>query len=159
VIVVFQGSGTVAPNQAELVRRDLIRLGFEPRNIVIRSWSGSAPYQSWAVGDWDIFVPTGWCAEAPDPYDFLQLLLWPAEVSPLHFGSPKYRTKIAVANRLNGNARLRAFGNLDLEMMRDAAPVAPMRTCNSRYLFSDRVDPRSLVCQGVHGDWSIPALK
>ena len=43
-------------------------------------------------------------------------------------------------------------------MMRNAAPVAPMRTYNNRYLFSDRVDPRSLVFQPVYADWSIPAL-
>jgi hypothetical protein len=57
-----------------------------------------------------------------------------------------------------GNARLRAFGRLDLAMMRNSAPVAPMRTYNNRFLFSDRVDPQSLVFQPVYADWSIPAL-
>ena len=33
-----------------------------------------------------------------------------------------------------------------------------MRTYNSRYFFSDRVDPKSLVYQGIYLDWSIPAI-
>ena len=38
------------------------------------------------------------------------------------------------------------------------APVAVTRTYNNRYLFSNRVDPRSLVWNGVYGYWSIPEL-
>jgi len=53
---------------------------------------------------------------------------------------------------------MKAFGELDLEIMRNAAPLAAMRTYNNRYFFSNRVDPRSLVYQGVYSDWSIPAL-
>ncbi len=30
---------------------------------------------------------------------------------------------------------------------------------NSRFLFSNRVDPRSLVYQPVYSDFSIPALR
>jgi hypothetical protein len=45
--------------------------------------------------------------------------------------------------------------------MNTVAPVAVMRTYNNRYLFSNRVDPHSLVYSGVYSDWSIPgrALK
>jgi hypothetical protein len=42
--------------------------------------------------------------------------------------------------------------------MRQAAPMAPERTYNSRYILSNRVNPKSLVFQGVYEDWSIPAL-
>jgi hypothetical protein len=70
----------------------------------------------------------------------------------------KYTAKIKAAARLVGNRRLRAFGKLDLDISRNLAPVAPMRTFNNRYLFSNRVEPRSLVWNGVYGDWSIPEL-
>ena len=36
--------------------------------------------------------------------------------------------------------------------------MAVERTYNNRYLFSDRVDPKRLVYQGIYQDWSIPAL-
>jgi hypothetical protein len=65
---------------------------------------------------------------------------------------------LQAANRLSGNARLAAFGKLDLELMRNVAPFAVMRTYNNRFLFSKRVDPKSLVYEGVYSDWSIPAL-
>ena len=42
--------------------------------------------------------------------------------------------------------------------MNTLAPVAVTRTYNNRYLFSNRVDPRSLVWNGVYGDWSITEL-
>ena len=42
--------------------------------------------------------------------------------------------------------------------MNTLAPVAVMRTYNNSFLFSNRVDPRSLVYSGVYGDWSIPEL-
>jgi hypothetical protein len=70
----------------------------------------------------------------------------------------KYRKKIAAAAKLVGNARLRAFGKLDLQIMRNVAPLAVMRTYNNLYLFSKRVDRRSLVWSGVYSNWSIPAL-
>src|SRR5262249_50907548 len=117
-----------------------------------------APYEPWMVGDWDLYVGSGACVEYPDPFGFFTGLLMQPGASPYSFDSPKYRKKINATARLVGNARLRAFGKLDLEIMRNAAPVAPMRTYNNRFLFSDRVDPHSLFFQPVYSDWSIPAL-
>jgi hypothetical protein len=54
--------------------------------------------------------------------------------------------------------RMRALGRLDVRVMRDLAPIVAMRSYNSRYIFSARVDPRSLVYSGPYSDWSIPAL-
>ena len=42
--------------------------------------------------------------------------------------------------------------------MNTLAPVAVTRTYNNRYLFSNRVNPKSLVYQGIYQDFSIPAL-
>jgi hypothetical protein len=47
---------------------------------------------------------------------------------------------------------------MDLDLMREVAPVAAERTYNNRYFFSDRVDPKGLVYQAIYQDWSIPAL-
>ena len=32
------------------------------------------------------------------------------------------------------------------------------RTYNNRYFFSNKVDPKGLVYQGIYQDWSIPAM-
>ena len=153
-----RGSGTIIPAEAQGVRRDLIRLGFRPGNISMR------PYYC-ELGpclgdDWDLIAGGGWCTDYPDPYAVLLTLL---AVGPYadefpSLASAKYTAKIKAAARLVGNRRLRVFGTLDLEIMNTLAPVAVTRTYNNRYLFSNRVDPRSLVYSGVYGDWSIPEL-
>ena len=71
---------------------------------------------------------------------------------------PKWNGKMEAAAKLVGPKRFKVYGQLDLDIMRQVAPVAVERTYNNRYLFSDRVDPKSLVYQGIYQDWSIPAL-
>ena len=59
------------------------------------------------------------------------------------------------AARLVGPNRLKVYGQLDLDIMNQAAPMAIERTYNNRYLFSNRVNPKSLVYQGIYQDFSI----
>ncbi len=153
ITVYYRSSGTVNPAQAEIVRGNLIQLGFDPANITMKGFSGGNIYDAFnrAGSDADIGVSMGSCADDPDPYTFF------APLRPFLAGT-RYDAKIAAAAKLRGNARLRAFGNLDLELTRNFAPLAAMRTYNSRYFFSNRVDPRSLRYHGVYQDWSIPAL-
>ena len=146
ITVGFRSSGSINLAQAQLVRNDLITLGFQPGNITMRAYSGYDQYN--AMNDLDLGVSMGWCSDYPDPYGLLAGFT-PAGV---------YQRKLAAANRLVGNAQLRAIGKLDLEMTRNLAPVVAMRTYNNRYFFSDRVDPKSLVYQNVYQDMSIPAL-
>ena len=40
-----------------------------------------------------------------------------------YFDSPRYNRLLNVATRLSGPARSRAFGRIDLELARDAAPA------------------------------------
>jgi hypothetical protein len=47
---------------------------------------------------------------------------------------------------------------MDLDIMQKAAPMAIERTYNNRYFFSNRVDTKGLVYQGIYQDWSIPAM-
>jgi peptide/nickel transport system substrate-binding protein len=143
-------SATV-PAQVEIVRRDLIRLGFRPENVSLVQLPFAPPI-GWQSPADIAGVTSGWCADYPDPYDFLSVALEEAG------DSPKYTQKLDAANALSGAARLRALGRLDLEIMRNVAPVDVIRTYNNRYLFSKRVDPRSLRYSGVYQDWDIAAL-
>jgi ABC-type oligopeptide transport system substrate-binding subunit len=134
-------------------------MGFRPGDVTYKTWPSSIGVPT--PTDWDIIPNLGWCADYPDPYDFFVPFLGPEspELGPaMVIDSKAYRRKIAAAARLVGNRRRAAFGKLDLDISRNLAPVAPMRTFNKRYLFSFRVDPRSLVYNSVYGDWSIPAL-
>ena len=158
ITVGYRSSGTIGPAQAELVRQSLVRLGFTPENITMKGFSGGNLYTAMGMhgSDLDLGVSVGWCSDVPDPYDLLSFLFAPWNTTP--FTNARYSAKLAAANRLRGRARLRAFGKLDLEITRNVAPGAFMRTYNNRYFFSSRVDPRSLVYSRIYQDWSIPVL-
>ena len=92
----------------------------------------------------------GWHMDYFDPYDFIFLLdgttIRPANnVNFSYFNSPAYNRKIAAAASLVGQARYRAFGNLDIDLARNAAPLASYITDNTRHLVS-----RSTGCFYYH---------
>jgi hypothetical protein len=155
ITVYYRSSGTINPAQGEIVRQTLVDLGFEPGNITMKGFAGGDIYTAIARPgtDADMGVSMGWCSDYPDQSNWFDALLQ----NPISLPS-KYRAKIAAASDLSGNARWKAFGKLDLEIMKNHAPVAVMRTYNNRFFFSDRVDPRSLRYHAVYSDFSIPAL-
>jgi peptide/nickel transport system substrate-binding protein len=158
IIVVYRGTSPALDAQSQLVRRDLIRLGFDPAKIqmVPYSYVGGLPEH------WDIAASLGWCSDNTDPYDFFLPLLhgYSSAFGDAQSGvlTGRYRERVEQAEKLVGNRRLKALGKLDIDITKKFAPYVPMRTYNNRYLFSNRVDPRSLAYSGVCSDWSIPAL-
>ena len=160
----YRSSGTTNPAQAAIVRQDLINIGFEPANITMVPFSGSGPPDPDPMRNFDMAVSMGWCSDYPDPYDWINVLLsgehlhdeYSANYSKMDL--PKWNAKMDAAAKLVGRKRFQVYGQLDLDIMRQVAPIAVERTYNNRYLFSDRVDPKSLVYQGIYSDWSIPAL-
>jgi peptide/nickel transport system substrate-binding protein len=152
--------------QSQIVRRDLIRLGFKPGNITMKGFSGADLYDVMGKrgNDLDMGVSMGWCSDYPDPYDWLNILLYGGAIQAennnnySYFNDPKWNRKMAKAARLVGPTRLRVYGQLDLDIMKQAAPMAVERTYNNRYIFSNRVNPKSLVYQGIYQDFSIPAM-
>src|SRR6266508_993434 len=157
ITVYFDSSGTIAPAQAELVKRDLINLGFEPANITMKGYPGWDLYV--AIGkrgsDFDLAVPLATCTDSRDPAGALGLGLGGQPFIP---DSQSYRAKFAAASRLTGAARNKAFGKLDIDLMKNLAPLAVMNTLNDRYFFSNRVDPRTTSFHRVYSGWSIPSL-
>ena len=166
ITLYYRSSGTTNPAQAQIVRQDLINLGFEPRNITMKGFSGGGIYD--ALGkrgnDADMGVSYGWCSDYPDPFDWISVLFYGGFIRDenntnySYMDNPRWNRKMEAAAKLVGPARFKVYGQMDLDLMRDVAPVAVERTYNNRYFFSDRVDPKSLVYNGIYSDWSIPAL-
>jgi len=166
VTVYFRTNSTANQNQAQIVRQDLINLGFHSGNITMKGFSGGNIYT--AMGrrgtDADMGVSMGWCSDYPDPYDWINILLYGGSIqaennnnySYMNIG--KWNKKMQRAARLVGPKRLKVYGNLDLALMRQVAPMAVERTYNNRYFFSNRVNAKGLVYQGIYQDWSIPAM-
>jgi ABC-type transport system substrate-binding protein len=162
ITVSYRSSGTTNPAQAQIVRRDLINLGFEPGNITMQPHSGGGWWDP--MEDADIGVSMGWCSDYPDPYDWINILLDGKTVHDENtvnysrMNLPQWNKKMEAAARLVGPKRFKVYGQMDLDLMTQVAPMAVERTYNNRYFFSDRVNPKSLVYEGIYQDWSIPAL-
>lgn len=154
--LLYRRSGTIVPLSIELIQQALIQLGFKPENIQMAGYNGAEVYTVISVrgGDWDLAGGLGWCSDYPDSgLSDLSSLLYSAGLP-----SSALQTKLDRVAKLSGDARARAVGKLGVEIMKQVAPLAPMRTYNNRFFLSNRVDPRSLVYQPAIQDWSIPAL-
>ena len=56
-----------------------------------------------------------------------------------YFNDAAYNKKMDAANALSGQARLTAYGLLDRDLMKNAAPFAPYIFTNARILTSTKV--------------------
>ncbi len=73
----------------------------------------------------------GWIADYADPFDFIDVLLNGKNIhdsnnnNVAYFNDPAYNKKMDAAAKLAGAARYTAYGNLDVDLMKNAAPWAP----------------------------------
>jgi peptide/nickel transport system substrate-binding protein len=157
VTIGYRGSVPSAAARARLVRAYLLKLGVAAARIKLKAYGGTDLYDvlGKSNSDVDIGVGLGWCSDYPaGSFSFLDLAFAPSS----GIDSPKYRAQLAAAKRLNGAAKDRALGKLDVQVASALAPQVVLGVYTNRYFFSSRVDPRSLVYQNAYTDWSIPAL-
>jgi ABC-type transport system substrate-binding protein len=160
----YRSSGTINPAQAQIVKQDLRNIGFRDEDIMMVGISGSGPPDPDPMRNTDVGVNLGWCSSYPDPYDFFDNLLYggnankPYSANYPKMNIPKWDRRMEAAARLVGPERYKAYGQLDLDIMRQVAPIAVERTYNNRFFFSERVNPKSLVYQGIYMDFSLPAM-
>jgi ABC-type oligopeptide transport system substrate-binding subunit len=154
ITVLWRSSGTIGPAQKQIVNRDLLRLGFQEQNITYEG------YPSFELPKWDMALSLGWCQDYPDPYDFFYNVFLRASLDdPISPVGPKWTRQIKSAAKLVGPARLKAFGKLDIRLMKEYAPIAAMRTYNNIFLLSNRVVRRSLLYSVVYSDWDYAAIR
>jgi peptide/nickel transport system substrate-binding protein len=143
VAVLYIKDSPDAIAQAQILERDL-----EPLGIVVKTkkFPGPALFQRlFTPGTpWDItFLGIG--VSYYDPYELLNLLFDGRLIGTLvssnlaHFNSPKYNALLTAASRLTGPARYRAYGKLDVDLARNAAPVAVYLSENASTFVSKRV--------------------
>ena len=77
-----------------------------------------------------------------DPYAFLNLFFESRFIGRANYSnlrSAKWDRRLRAASRLRGAARREAYGRLDVQLARDAAPMAPMAYLDEPTLVSRRV--------------------
>jgi ABC-type oligopeptide transport system substrate-binding subunit len=87
----------------------------------------------------------GWTADYADPFDFINVLLDGSKIHDVnnnnfsYFNDPSYNRKMQAAAKLSGAARYAAYGKLDIDISKNAAPMASWAARNQRIFVSKRV--------------------
>ena len=131
-------------NRGQVMRFNLEQVGFKARTEPIPS-SQLFSRAGDKKGNYDVLA-IGWQADYPDPSNFINILLdgrnLPNEGSSNNsalFNSPKFNKLMDAAAKLSGDARYAAYGRLDIQIMKEAAPWAPYINANNRFLVSSRI--------------------
>jgi len=149
-------------NQMEIDRASLAGIGI---TIEPKGFRGFDLYNASSTrgAEFDI-VQAGWCQDYPDPYDFINILLDGSgiqaenNVNIAYYNNAKYNKKMRAAAALVGKKRFTAYGKLDLDITRNQAPWAVTDITNTRSLFSNRVNVKSLIYQGIYQEWDWAAI-
>ena len=129
--------------EAQIIQRDLEPIGIR---VKVEKYPGPALFQK-------LFTPgtpydmalLGFGPDYFDPYDMLNVLFdgrligTPVSFNLAHFDSPTYNALLDAASRLTGSARYRAYGKLDVNLARNAAPVAAYEYESALTFVSKRV--------------------
>jgi peptide/nickel transport system substrate-binding protein len=140
--VLYCSNGAPAPQICQIVQANLRNIGLD-MEIKLFSRATQFEFAGRRGEPFDMTLEL-WHADYLDPYAFFQLLdgttIRPANnVNFAYFNDPEYNRRIAEANQLHGSAREAAFGQLDVDIARNAAPWAAYGIPNDRFYFSDRV--------------------
>ncbi|HEX9415648.1 MAG TPA: ABC transporter substrate-binding protein [Gaiellaceae bacterium] len=125
---------------AQIVKQDLSKIGIDveiklipPSAFIDLLQRPGEPYD---------LTLLGWGPNFYDPGAFLNPQFEGSQIKAgsnfARFSSPKYNRLLAQAARLSGQARYRAYGKLDVELARDAAPLAAFMNENALTFVSKR---------------------
>ena len=125
---------------AQVVKRNLKQIGLD---VDIKGLPVRAYFREVAAPGASVDIALGvWIPDYVDPSQYIDPLFdgrYIGEVNIAHFNSPKYNGMIRRAARLQGDARYRAYGQLDVQLTRDAAPMAAVAVETDAVLVSGRV--------------------
>jgi ABC-type transport system substrate-binding protein len=130
-LVLYAFSSPVDRVQAQIFQFNLKRLGIE---VDVTYLSLEAMFEKAGTrGEPFDVVQIGWLADYADPAAFFLPLLSGASIKETgnsnyaYFDRPRYNREIARISRLTGETRRKAWADLDVEMMRNDPPWAPIR--------------------------------
>ena len=98
-------------------------------------------------------VDIGWGPDFIDPYDYIDLLLNGKRITSRNnvqwaqFDDPTFNKRMDADAVLSGAHRWSAYAKLDADLMRQAAPLAPLYISTVRELVSSRVGCYTFVPQ------------
>jgi peptide/nickel transport system substrate-binding protein len=141
--VLYTFNNAPGPGIAQVVQFNLRQIGID---VEIKTYDRVVQHEKSATrGEpFDITIE-GWGADYADPYNFLNVLLdgrriqAANNVNTSYFNDPAYNRRMEQVSRLSGDARLNGYAQLDADISRNAAPLAPFINTNAKILVSQEV--------------------
>jgi peptide/nickel transport system substrate-binding protein len=140
--IMYCSNRAPAPAQCQIVQANLRNIGL---NVDIKLFPRATQFElEGRRGEPFDIAFEGWHMDYFDPYDFVFLMdgttIRPANgVNFSYFNSREYNRKILRAKTMVGVERYRAFSALDIDLARNAAPLATFASPNDRHYVSARV--------------------
>ena len=141
--VMYTCNQAPCPERAQLIQQNLKAIGID---VSIKQFPRNVQFTKEGIkGEPFDIADEGWIADYPDPYDFINKLLDGRTIQEAnnvnfsYFNSPVYNKKMDEAAAQTGEARDRAYAELDADIAGNAVPLAAWSVPNNIDFFSARV--------------------
>lgn len=147
--ILYTSNTAQAANAAQLITDELARIGivvevhaFPRGEQIARESTQGEPFD---------LTTEGWIDDYLDPFDTLNVFFDGSNIKPFgnndvsYFNDPSINAQLQAAAQLTGSSRYTTYGNLDVTLARDYAPLAALGTFNSRDFFSSRMGCQTFV--------------
>jgi peptide/nickel transport system substrate-binding protein len=142
-ITLYTATSTIGQGQGQVFKYNLSQIGC---NVTVKLFQGFQLYVAAGTkGEPFDAAIAGWNQDYPDPYDFIDVLLNGQNIHDAnnnnlaYLNVPALNKRMAAANRLTGDARYAAYGQLDVDITKNYAPWAAFDNRNQRDFVSARV--------------------
>jgi len=139
----WTGNTPTGQNLGQVFKANLSAIGCD---VQVKLFQGFQIYTSaGAKGAEFDAVLVGWNQDYPDPYDFIDVLLNGDNIHDqnnnnlAYFNNAAINKEMAAANKLSGDKRYEAYGNLDVKITNNFAPWAAYDNRNEREFTASRV--------------------
>ena len=159
-ITVLHTTSSTSIARAQIIQYNLRQMGLDVK-LKPQPFAVAIKTAGTRGSDFDMFL-ISWFADYPDPFDFINVLLDGNNIQGsnnsnyAYLNIPRFNKAMSDAAKLSGEARYAAYGKLDVDLMRDAAPWAPLSNGNTREFISGRVS--NYIFHPVYGGAIMNAL-
>jgi ABC-type transport system substrate-binding protein len=153
-------------NLGQLMRYELEQIGLKAKTEAVPTAQLFDRAGNPKSNGYDI-ARLGWQADYPDPQNFINVL-FDGKAIPTgdagsnnwsFFNSAKYNALMGKAALMTGDPRYRTYGQMDIQMMQEAAPVAPVLNSTNRILVSSRVSNYTYNDANTYTAWNALVIK
>ncbi len=151
--VLYTFNSAYGPLWAQIVQFDMKQIGL---NVDVKQFARAVQFEKEGTrGEPFDMTLEGWSADYPDPFDFINVLLSGDSIhdannnNVAYFNDPAYNKKMTAAAQLSGAARYNTYANLDIDIMKNSAPWAPILNPNNRYFVGPHLG--CFTYQNVYG--------